>query len=95
MDDDGVERGIVFIFMGASIAQQFEFVQQVWINNGDFVGLGEEKDALVGNNNGTGTYTIPDKPIRRRLNGLPAFVTVRGGEYCFLPGMQALAWIAR
>lgn len=95
LDDDGAERGVVFIFMGASLARQFEFVQQVWINNGDFVGLGTEKDPLVGNNDETGGFTIPAKPIRRHLNGLPGFVTVRGGEYCFLPGLNAIKWLAR
>ena len=94
LEDDGVERGIVFIFMGTSLAQQFEFVQQVWINNGDFVGLGREKDPLVGSNDGTGTYTIPALPVRRRLTGLPGFTIVRGGEYCFLPGLRAVEWLA-
>lgn len=94
LEDDGVERGIVFIFMGASLSRQFEFIQQVWINQGDFVGLAREKDPLVGANDGEGTYTIPGKPIRRRLTGLPRFVTVRGGEYCFLPSVSAIRWLA-
>ena len=92
LEDDGAERGIFFIFMGASLARQFEFVQQVWMNDGDFVGLGNEKDPLVGDNNGTGTYTIPGKPVRRRLSALPRFVTVRGGEYFYLPGIAAMTW---
>jgi hypothetical protein len=33
-------------------------------------------------------------PVRQRLHGLPRFVTVRGGEYCFMPGLQALGWLA-
>lgn len=95
LQDDGVDRGIVFIFMGASLIRQFEFIQQAWINNGDFVGLGEEVDPLVGPNTGHGTHTIPARPIRRRLTGLPRFVTVRGGEYCFLPSLSALRWLSR
>ncbi|MFI6395414.1 Dyp-type peroxidase [Nonomuraea sp. NPDC050540] len=93
-DDDGVERGLIFIFMGASLTRQFEFIQQVWINNGDFTGLGTERDPLVGANDGTGVHTIPAHPLRRRLTGLPRFVTVRGGEYLFMPGLTALDWIA-
>jgi hypothetical protein len=38
--------------------------------------------------------TIPQEPIRRRLPGLPNFVINRGGEYCFMPGLRALRWIA-
>jgi hypothetical protein len=48
----------------------------VWINGVDFVGLSTEKDPLVGNDDGTDSFTIPAKPIRRRLSGLLAFVTV-------------------
>jgi Dyp-type peroxidase family len=92
--DDGVDRGAAFLIMGASIARQFEFIQRTWINDGDFVGLGSEKDPLVGANDGTGTFTIPKKPIRRRVKGLPRFVTTRGGEYFFIPGIRALRWIA-
>ena len=94
LDDDGVERGVVFIFMGASLRRQFEFVQQMWINDGDFVGLGTEKDPLVGNNDGAGGFTIPARPIRRHFNGLPGFVKVRGGEYSFLPGLKAIKYLA-
>ncbi|WP_229349709.1 Dyp-type peroxidase [Streptomyces sp. UNOB3_S3] len=94
LEDDGAERGIIFVFLGASLSRQFEFVQQVWLNDGDFAGLGTERDPLVGDNDGTGTHSIPARPVRRRLTGLPRFVTVRGGEYCFLPGLTALKWLA-
>ncbi|MCC3766198.1 Dyp-type peroxidase [Streptomyces sp. UNOC14_S4] len=93
LEDDGAERGIIFVFMGASLSRQFEFVQQVWLNDGDFAGLGAERDPLVGNNDGTGVHTVPALPVRRRLTGLPRFVTVRGGEYCFLPGLTAIEWL--
>jgi hypothetical protein len=89
-----VDRGAAFLIIGASIARQFEFLQRVWGNDGDFVGLGAEKDPLIGANDGTGTFTIPRKPFRRRVKGLPRFITTRGGEYCFLPGIRALQRIA-
>ena len=50
--------------------------------------------ALIGSNDGSGQFTIPQQPIRRRMQGLPAFVVNRGGEYCFMPGLRALRWIA-
>lgn len=28
------------------------------------------------------------------LQGLPRFVITRGGEYCFMPGLKALQWLA-
>ena len=33
-------------------------------------------------------------PVRRRLTGVPQFVTVRGGAYFFLPGLAALKYLA-
>src|SRR5262249_42269663 len=70
LEDDGADRGIVFIFMGASFARQFEFVKSQWLNDGNFVGLDQEKDVIVGDNDGTGSFTIPARPIRRRLHGV-------------------------
>jgi crotonobetainyl-CoA:carnitine CoA-transferase CaiB-like acyl-CoA transferase len=29
-----------------------------------------------------------------QVHGLPRFVTVSGGEYCFTPGLRALGWLA-
>jgi hypothetical protein len=37
---------------------------------------------------------VPEQPIRRRLHDLPPFVVTRGGEYCFVPGMRAMRWLA-
>ncbi|MFI6731074.1 hypothetical protein NRF20_00410 [Streptomyces sp. R-74717] len=93
-EDDGAERGIVFIFMGTDLVRQFEFLKSQWANDGDFVGLGTEKDPIVGNNDGTGTFTIPRRPVRRRLQQLPRFAITKGGEYLFLPGIRALNWLA-
>jgi hypothetical protein len=39
-------------------------------------------------------FDIPKRPLRRRLQGLPRFVITRGGEYCFMPGLRALRWLA-
>lgn len=36
----------------------------------------------------------PQRPIRRRLKDVPAFVVNRGGEYCFIPGLRALRWLS-
>jgi Dyp-type peroxidase family len=94
LEDDGVDRGIVFVFAGAHLKRQFEFVKTQWLNDGIFIGSSTEKDPLVAPNDGSGSFTIPQRPIRRRLQGLPPFVVVRGGEYCFAPGLRALRWLA-
>ena len=94
LEDDGAERGGVFLLIGAHLKRQFEFVQSQWIADGNFISHGAEQDPIIGNADGEGVYTIPKRPIRRRLQGLPQFVVVRGGEYCFMPGLRALRWLA-
>lgn len=94
LEDDGADRGILFVCLGANIARQFEFVKTQWINEGNFFGTPGEMDPLVGPHDGSGRFTVPQQPIRRRLTELPRFVINRGGEYCFMPGLRALRWIA-
>jgi Dyp-type peroxidase family len=94
LEDDGADRGIVFVFIGTHIDRQFEFVKTQWLNDGVFIGAPEERDPLTGPNHGWETFTIPRRPIRRRLQELPPFVITRGGEYCFAPGLRALRWLA-
>jgi deferrochelatase/peroxidase EfeB len=95
LEDDGAERGLAFVFVGARLERQFEFIQSEWVNKGQFFdGPLGDKDPIVGANDGSGRFTIPQEPIRRRLQGLPAFVVTRGGEYFFGPGLRALRWLA-
>jgi len=93
LEDDGHDRGSIFIFIGSSLSRQFEFVKSQWHNDGDFIGLDQERDVIFGANDGSGTFTIPHHPIRRRLHNLPRFVVTRGGAYCFMPGIRALQWL--
>jgi deferrochelatase/peroxidase EfeB len=94
LEDDGADRGLMFTFVGAHPGRQFDFIQSQWINDGVFFGAGKDKDPLIGTNGGDSAYTVPRKPVRRRLQGLPRFVITRGGEYCFMPGLSALRWLA-
>jgi hypothetical protein len=94
LEEDGVDRGIIFVFAGAHLKRQFEFVKTQWLNSGIFIGAPVDKDPLAGPNDGSGGFTVPEKPIRRRLRNLPAFVVTRGGEYGFAPGLRALRWLA-
>ncbi|UNK46356.1 Dyp-type peroxidase [Arthrobacter sulfonylureivorans] len=94
LEDDGKDRGIIFVFVGAHIKRQFEFVKTQWLNDGIFIGAPSEADPLVGTGDGTTSFTIPQRPIRRRLHDLPPFVTTRGGEYFFAPSLSAMRWLA-
>lgn len=89
----GEGRGLLFLCLCADIARQFEFVQQTWLNNPKFADLYDEPDALTAGEAIPGDgrrFSIPRKPIRRRIAGLQRFVTVRAGGYFLLPGRRAL-----
>jgi Dyp-type peroxidase family len=92
--DDGADRGVAAFVGCASLVRQFEFAQNVWINDASFHELGNERDPIIGAQDGTYDMTIPKRPIRRKIKGLPAFTTVKGGAYFFLPGIRALRYLA-
>jgi Dyp-type peroxidase family len=94
LEDDGADRGIVYVSIGSHLDRQFEFVRTQLIIDGTFIGTPELTDPLVGPHGKHGEFRIPQQPIRRRLTGLPQFVVVRGGEYFFMPGLRALRWVA-
>jgi Dyp-type peroxidase family len=94
LEDDGADRGIMFVFVGADLERQFEFIRKEWVDDGLFIAKQGEKDPLIGANDGTGDFTIPREPIRERLKALPSFVTTRGGEYFFAPGLRAMRWLS-
>ena len=92
--EDGSDRGIAAFVVCASLVRQFEFVQNVWVNDPNFHELGNERDPMIGAQDGTYDMTIPKRPVRRKIKGLPAFTTVKGGAYFFLPGIKALHYLA-
>jgi Dyp-type peroxidase family len=92
--DDGVDRGIAAFIICADLIRQFEFAQNVWINDKTFHELGNEHDPICGTQDGTLGFTVPKRPIRKVHKGLPAFTTLQGGAYFFLPGMNALRYLA-
>jgi Dyp-type peroxidase family len=92
--EDGVERGIAAFVGCASLVRQFEFAMNVWANDRNFHELGNERDPIFGTQDGTFDMTIPRRPIRKKIRGLPAFTTIRGGAYFFLPGIRGLRYLA-
>jgi len=90
--DDGADRGLVGVFLNASIERQYEFVQREWINAPRFDGLRNDPDPIAGP--GAGDFTWQRRPLPRPFRRLPRFVTVRGGEYFFVPSMTALRFLS-
>lgn len=89
------EVGLLFLCLNASISRQFEFIQASWSNDPFFQGLAGEVDPISGTARGNaGVFTIPASPYRHKLQSVPQWVTLKGGAYFFLPGMQALCALA-
>lgn len=100
-DAPEAERGLHFICLCANITRQFEFVQNAWSMSSKFAGLSTQSDPLLGNrepllnSEDSARFTLPSaNGPAQCVNGLPQFVTVRGGAYFFMPGIRALQYIA-
>src|SRR5204863_10185157 len=78
----------------ASLTRQFEFALNVWTNDPNFHELGNERDPLIGTHDGSYDFTLPKRPIKKKITGMPSFTTIKGGAYFFLPGLKALRWLA-
>ncbi|KAK0211981.1 Dyp peroxidase [Armillaria fumosa] len=91
-----LERGLAFVAYQSNIAQGFHFLQQVWINNANFLRPGTGVDPVVGSagsnpssRNRTITGLDPEDP-GRAMTLQNDFVVPRGGEYFFSPSISAL-----
>ncbi|MCA1458906.1 hypothetical protein I6F35_38265 [Bradyrhizobium sp. BRP22] len=96
------KRGIIFIALNSGF-DQFEFVQQKWMNFGDDFEQGNDTDPIAGNRPTIGgrrsaQMMIPgDEASGRRpfiCFDIPRFVTTRGGDYFFVPSLAALGLLA-
>jgi Dyp-type peroxidase family len=89
-EGDPERPGLMFVCFQASIERQFEFVQSQWCNDGNVFGLGSDPDFIVGPEEGK--MTVQGDPPR--FLPMRRFVTTRGGDYFFAPGLAALRHIA-
>ena len=93
------EKGLLFICINASIERQYEFIQQTWMASGSFHGLRGEKDPLIGTQKvaaggkPNGRFALPRWEGSLALEGMPSFITTRGGGYFFLPSRSALRYM--
>jgi Dyp-type peroxidase family len=95
-DEPAEQRGIMFLAYNSGI-DQFEFVQETWINFGDDFQQGNDMDPIVGSR-GDGRMMIPgDERTGRRpflCWDIPRFVTTKGGDYFFVPSLTGLRLLA-
>lgn len=90
LEDDGVDRGLINLFIQADIERQFEFVQKEWMKGGEFIGLDPNEQDPINGVGGEGSQMLVPGAKQPFLFDLPTFVKVKGGEYLFVPGLKAL-----
>ena len=98
---DGIERGMLFHFIGSNIENQYEFVLRQWVNDSEFAGAvrlhPKSKDPLIGTQDpAESIFVIPQAdggpPIE--VTGLSSFLTTKAAAYVFLPSITAIKFIA-
>ena len=96
------KRGIIFIALNSGF-DQFEFVQQKWMNFGDDFEQGNDTDPIAGNRPVIGDRQIAQMMIPgHEASGrrpficfdIPRFVTTKGGDYFFVPSLTGLGLLA-
>ncbi|HEY8357948.1 MAG TPA: hypothetical protein VIL30_10850 [Ramlibacter sp.] len=95
-EGEGRKVGTLFIACNTDLERQFEFVFQRWLRNPRFAQLEREDDPFGGNPDPArgGTFTLPGLPTGQRVALEPLTTTV-GGGYFFLPGLQAVRFLAQ
>jgi hypothetical protein len=87
LEDDGADRGIIFVAGGARLDRQFELVKPQWIKQGPIFASPDEKDPLQ---RWQRRVHHPPKPIRRLHDGTcPPSWSTAAAKYCFIPSLSA------
>ena len=101
VEDDGVDRGLIGVFLCTSISRQFYKLMQ-WISHNDFSPVFENphtQDPLFANRsipNATQTFSFPlADGTTHQITGLPDFIRTKGTEFFLLPSLSMLRKLAQ
>lgn len=96
--DDGVERGLLGLFVCGDLGMQYEFILRVWANEDIAThGLRGTRDPLIGVQPEIGGQFVVRTDDSRDpivMTGLPRLVQTRGSVYVLIPGINGLRHIA-
>jgi Dyp-type peroxidase family len=97
--DDGVDRGLIGLFVCSSIRRQFYTLTR-WISENSFSPVFEAsrhvQDPLMGNRHYPGAvsdFLIPTEGSRVTVKGLPEFVRTKGTAFFLLPSIGTLHFL--
>lgn len=97
--NDGIERGLIGLFLCADLELSYEFILRVWANQDiGAPGLRGTREPIVGAQPpGGGHFLIPVADRRQAivLSGLPTLTRTRGSVYCLMPGLGGLRYLSQ
>ncbi|GAB3903525.1 hypothetical protein GCM10027612_70120 [Microbispora bryophytorum subsp. camponoti] len=86
--------GLLFMAFNSSLQSQFEFTQQTWADNPDFPAGGTGHDPVIGQGRRDVKVRYPKAWDSAKLSApqrqVPQTVTMKGGEYFFMPSLAYL-----
>ncbi|MGH3927396.1 MAG: hypothetical protein ACRDTT_31790, partial [Pseudonocardiaceae bacterium] len=98
--DDGVDRGILGLFLGSDLRRQL-YTLTDWIKKNDFSPVYNAnrrvQDALLGNRAVPGTeakFIVPSERGATTVSGLPDFVRTKGTVFLLYPSKTTLQQLA-
>ena len=96
--DDGIERGLIGLFLCGDLELQYEFILRVWVNEDlSTHGLRGTRDPILGAQPaGGGKFVVRTDDSRDPIvmTGLPTLVETAGSVYCLVPGTGGLRYLA-
>jgi deferrochelatase/peroxidase EfeB len=95
---DGIERGLVGLFLCGDLELQYEFIVRTWANEDlSTHGLRGTREPILGAQpQGGGSFTVRTGDSRDPLvmTGLQRLVQTVGSVYCFVPGIGGIQYLA-
>ena len=85
----------MFIAVNARIEDQFEFIQRLWLNDGDRQRLGASRDLIAGSSESASTAMVQVDGRTLVTAAHRVFIRTMGGEYFFAPSMAGLRELAK
>jgi deferrochelatase/peroxidase EfeB len=95
---DGIERGLIGLFICGDLEMQYEFILRVWANEDIAThGLRGTRDPLIGAQPEIGGQFVLRTDDSRDpivVSGLKRLVQTRGSVYLFIPGIGGLRYLS-
>ena len=91
---DGWRDGLMFLAVNARLEDQFEFIQNRWLNDGDRQRSGSGHDPIAGCSQAPSNLVLQLESRTVVTAPVPVAVRTMGGEYFFAPSMAGLGALA-